>query len=101
MTVTTLAENWERSKSATSQTVRKLMSKGLIQRKESEDSGKVFHLSPTERGKKISDDHKRYDVLDTIKTLKVLNRELSVDEILIMFNSLELYKTLLKNRDGK
>lgn len=101
MTVTMLADEWERSKSATSQTVRKLLLKGLIERKESEESGKVFHLSPTEKGKKISDDHKRYDVLDTIKTLKVLNREMTVDEILIMFDSLDTYRSLLKQRSGK
>ncbi len=101
ITVTMLADSWERSKSATSQTVRKLLSKGLIERKESEKSGKVFYLSHTEKGKRISDDHKRYDVLDTIKTLKVLNREMTVEEILTMFDSLDTYRTLLKQRSGK
>lgn len=95
-TVTSLSKSWGRSVSATSQTVRKLMSKGLVVRENSEMNGKIFYLKPTEKGIRVSDAHKKYDTLDIIKTVKVLMRTLSFDEINTMFKSMASYSSLLQ-----
>jgi DNA-binding MarR family transcriptional regulator len=96
LTVTSLSTEWNRSKSATSQTVRKLMAKGLVNRVESEVNGKIFHLFPTEKGRKMSEAHKRYDVLDTIKTFKTLSHELTYDELQKFLKGLTVYTKLLR-----
>lgn len=95
-TVTSLASTWDRSVSATSQTVRRLMSKGLVVRENSRENGKVFYLKATEKGFRISDEHKRYDVLDTIKTVKRLLKSLSMEEIEVMFKAVGCYADLLQ-----
>ena len=97
-TVTSLAAAWDRSVSATSQTVRRLMAKALVTRENSPDNGKIFYLHPTEKGLRASDQHKRYDVEDTIKTVKRLLKEMPFEEVETMFRSLERYVELL--RDG-
>ena len=97
-TVTSLAAAWDRSVSATSQTVRRLMAKELVTRENAPDNGKIFYLHPTEKGLRASDQHKRYDVEDTIKTVKRLLKEMPFEEVETMFRSLERYVELL--RDG-
>lgn len=94
-TVTSLATAWNRSVSATSQTIRKLIEKGLVTRKNSEKDKKIFHLYATKRGKEISDNHKRYDVLDIIKTVKTLKRNVTLDEIETSMKVLAEYTKLL------
>jgi len=101
-TATRLANAWNRSLSATSQTIRKLIQKGLITRENSKNDAKVFYLHPTEKGRSVSDAHKRYDTLDTIKTIKRLRRALSEHQINDMFKALEAYGSLLlKKKEPK
>lgn len=94
-TVTSLANAWNRSVSATSQTIRKLIEKGLITRKNSTKDKKVFYLIPTQRGLDITESHKRYDVLDIIKTVKTLRHTVSLDEIETSMKVLAEYTKLL------
>lgn len=100
-TVTSLAAAWDRSVSATSQTVRRLMAKDLVTRENAPDNGKVFYLHPTEKGLRASDQHKRYDVEDTIKTVKRLLKEMPFQEVETMFHSLERYVSLLQEGSRK
>ena len=100
-TVTSLASAWGRSVSATSQTVRRLMAKDLVTRENAPDNGKVFYLHPTEKGLRASDQHKRYDVEDTIKTVKRLLKEMPFQEVETMFHSLERYVSLLQEGSRK
>ncbi len=97
-TVTSLAANWSRSVSATSQTIRKLMQKGLVTRTNSREDAKVFFLHPTEEGVRVSEMHKRYDVRDTVKTLKSLRHSLTAKEIEAMFKGLDVFIGLLKKK---
>ena len=100
-TVTSLAAAWGRSVSATSQTVRRLMAKDLVTRENAPDNGKIFYLHPTEKGLRASDQHKRYDVEDTIKTVKRLLKEMPFQEVETMFHSLERYVSLLQEGSRK
>ena len=95
-TVTGLAESWGRSVSATSQTVRKLLKDDLVVRENSRENGKIYYLNSTDKGERVSNCHKKYDTLDTIKTIKSLMHTLTFDEIETMFKGLEAYVELLK-----
>jgi len=99
-TVTSLSENWGRTLSATSQTVKRLIDKKLVVRENDPENRRIFYLRPTEKGILVSDEHKRYDTEDTVKTVKRLLRELSFEEIETMFKGLEKYVELM-NEDGK
>lgn len=94
-TVTSLAEHWGRTLSATSQTVRRLIEKNLVVRENDPENRRVFYLRPTDMGLRVSDEHKRYDTEDTIKTIKSLLKELSFDDIETMFKGLKKYTELL------
>jgi len=95
-TVTKLAKKWNRSMSATSQTVTQLIKKGLVERINSGENRKIFYLVPTEKGRAVSDEHKRYDVLDTIKTIKALMKKTDFTAIEETFRVLERYNELLQ-----
>ena len=101
LTVTSLANSWTRSVSATSQTIRKLIQKDLVTRVNSKEDAKVFYLEPTEKGIQVSMAHKGYDVLDTVKTFKSLLKTLTIDEIETMFKGLEAFTMLLKKARQK
>lgn len=95
-TVTALAKKNNRSTSATSQIVRKLIKKGAIIRENSTENATLFYLRPTDLGLSLDQDHKRYDVVDTVKTIKVLRRRCSAEEITGFFNVLEAYLDIIK-----
>lgn len=97
-TVTSLSAAWGRSVSATSQTVRQLINKGLVTRENSTENRKIFYLKPTEKGIQVSNSHKRYDTEDTIKTIKRLLKSLSFEEIETMFKAVDCYAELLRER---
>lgn len=99
-TVTNLAAAWNRSVSATSQTVRQLIKKDLVVRKNSPENGRIFFLCPTPQGILVSDAHKRYDVLDTIKTIKHLLKDTTIEELQGFFKVLERYNTILHRSTG-
>lgn len=100
-TVTSLADAWGRTRSATSQTVRRLIEKKLVVRENDPDNRRIFYLHPTEKGQRISDEHKRYDTEDTVKTVKRLLRELNFEEIETMFRAMEKYVALLQGENKK
>lgn len=95
-TVTSLAAAWNRSVSATSQTIRKLIQKKLITRENAKEDAKKFYLHPTPKGVELSNKHKRYDVLDIIKTFKSLKHGLTDEEICCLFKGIRVYEDLLK-----
>lgn len=71
------------------------MAKDLVTRENAPDNGKVFYLRPTGKGLRASDQHKRYDVEDTIKTVKTLLHNLTFEEIETMYKAMEKYVALL------
>jgi len=95
-TVTKLAKKWNRSVSATSQSVTQLIKKGLVERVNSAENRKVFYLVPTSEGRVVSDEHKRYDVLDTIKTVRSLMKTMDYETIEEAFRVLDRYNELLQ-----
>lgn len=98
-TVTSLSAAWNRSMSATSQTVRKLMQKELIYRENSREDAKVFYLHPTELGRKISAEHKRHDTIDALQMLQHLRYEISAEEGETMLRVVRIYTDVLRGRN--
>jgi DNA-binding MarR family transcriptional regulator len=96
-TVSELAQFWNKTKSAVSQTVTKLIDKGYIVRKQSEESARVYHLFVTEKGLKLSKAHKLYDTVDIAKTIGQLLETRTTEEIETFFKVLHDYIPLLKN----
>lgn len=82
ITVTELSKVWNRTTSAISQTVRKLMKQNLVFRKNSTTDGKVFHLYTSEEGKKVAMGHKRYDTEHVVSFGKLLIEKFSIDDLI-------------------
>lgn len=101
ITVTEISKIWNRSKSAISQTVRKLINWEYICKKENTEDGKVYNLYITDIGKEIVMAHKRYDNVDIVKTRKRLLRDFTVDELVAFDEICKAYTALLRNKDDK
>lgn len=98
ITVTELACKWNRTTSAISQTVRKLMKQDLVYRENSKTNGKIFHLYVTETGEKLVFSHKKYDNIDIVKTKKKLMESFSIDELDAFDRICKVYTELLKDK---
>lgn len=99
ITVTELSKLWNKTTSALSQTVRKLIKKDLIYRVNSEEDAKIFMLYPTQKAIEFSIAHKKYDIIDIIKTNKRLLKIFSDQDLIIFHNVMKEYTKLLK--EGK
>lgn len=68
ITSTELAKMWHKTKSAVSQTVKKLVEHGYLMRQTTDSNNKTVHLYVTPAGEQISQIHKHYDVEDITQT---------------------------------
>lgn len=91
-----LALHWRRTKGAISQTVLKLVSKGLVERVKKKDNAKEIALYPTPAGIKLSVAHKSYDIMDVDDTMKELRKACTDEEIAHFFKVMGLYIDMLK-----
>lgn len=96
-TITNLAKYWNKTKGALSQTVSKLVDKGLVYRHKTENNAKTVLLFVTEEGLKLSKAHKLYDTIDIAKTLDDLLKECTIEEIESFYKVIGVYIKLLKN----
>ncbi|MEX6493203.1 MarR family transcriptional regulator [Fusobacterium animalis] len=101
ITVTELAEKWCRTSSAISQTVKKLIKWGFVNRISNENNGKIFHLSITEKGKELALIHKRYDNLDIVKTKKKLLKKFTIEELIAFDKICKEYTNILRYKKDK
>nr|WP_229050225.1 MarR family transcriptional regulator [Fusobacterium sp. 1001295B_180824_G3] len=101
ITVTKLAEKWCRTSSAISQTVRKLMKWGLINRIGNENNGKIYHLTITKKGKELALIHKKYDNLDIVKTKKKLLKKFTIEELIAFDKICKEYTNILRYKKEK
>lgn len=89
-TVTKQAEYWMRTKGAISQTLSKLIERGLVYKKPADYDAKTMLLYPTEAGKYLSKKHKEYDhkaVLETIDELKEQFTEKEIEDFIKVVNA--------------
>ncbi len=97
ITVTEIANKWKRTTSAISQIIKYLYDMGLVYRVRNESDGKVNNLFITEHGEKLALMHKHYDNIDTVKTLKRLSKEISLEDIETFFKVIEIYRHIVED----
>lgn len=102
ITVTELSKTWDRTTSAISQTVRKLIKKDLIYRINSKEDAKIFLLYPSKEAKVFSVAHKKYDNIDIVETNKYLLKKFTVQDLCTFYAIMDEYTKLLKdNKNDK
>ena len=96
ITVTQLSKIWHKSKSAISQTVKKLMEAGYVEKRYTEYDKKTACLYVTEKGKRLSSIHKAYAVADITQTTALLVEQCSEADLEAFYRIIEQYIKLLK-----
>lgn len=97
ITVTQLSKIWHKSKSAISQTVKKLMEAGYVEKRYMAHDKKTACLYVTEKGKRLSSIHKAYDVADITQTTALLVEQCSEADLEAFYRIIEQYIKLLKS----
>lgn len=85
-----------RTKSAISQTIKKLMENHLVYKERSKENAKEFLLYPTEKGIELSIAHKMFDLADIATTSELLSKKCSAEEINIFYKVIQVYINLLR-----
>lgn len=94
ITVSELAKQWRRTKSAVSQNVKKLEAKGFVYRIPDKTDAKIGHLYATEAGVTLSTAHKLFDNLDIMQTQNDLLKNCTPEEIDTFYKVLNFYSDL-------
>lgn len=101
ITVTELACDWNRTKGAISQIIKKLETKDLIFRQKDRGNNKNVYLYVTEKGKILDEAHKKYDNKNYKDFLNELQKHYSEKKIQELFEMLETWITLLIKEKSK
>lgn len=95
VTITELAKNWRKTKSALSQAVKKLVDNGYVEKRHGEKNSKSILLYVTPKGKDLSYVHKAYDVADITQTSSYLNAKCGEADVEAFYRVLATYIQLL------
>lgn len=93
-TVSDLAKWWGCTKSAVSQTIKRLEARGLVYKVRDENNAKILHLYPTEEGVRLSTAHKHFDNTDITQTSSDLLRTCTAQEIDTFYKVIDAYSKL-------
>lgn len=96
VTITELAKIWKKTKSAVSQTVKKLVDSGFVEKRYKDNNNKSILLYVTDKGKQLSYVHKAYDVSDITQTASYLISKCGPEDVDAFYRVLEVYISLLK-----
>ena len=97
ITSTQLSKTWHKSKSAISQTIKKLIEGGYVEKRFMENNEKNAYLYVTEKGKRLSNIHKAYDVADITQTTAYLIEKCGEDDYNAFYRVLKEYRHLLES----
>lgn len=101
ISVSGVSKMWNRTLSAASQNINKLVKKNLIEKKKENGNHKTIHLYVTESGQKLSDMHKAYDRKELTKVAEVLLKTHTMDELKTALKVIETGITILeKNKSS-
>ena len=90
-TTTEISLDWDKTKAAVSQMMKRMKQKGLIYWKSAPDSNKKQLYYATEQGKKLHEVHEQYDARVFAQTLDFLGETCTQEEIEICFHVLKEY----------
>ncbi len=96
VTITELANYWNKTKGALSQTVSRLEEKNLVKKIKEPNNAKNIHLHATELGIRLSKAHKLYDTVDIAKTMGELQQECTAEEIDSFYKVISVYNKIIK-----
>ncbi len=91
ITVTQMAEELGRTKSAISQIITKLEKKKLVYRAYGKEDGKKVFLSVTPSGRELSIAHKQYDIKNVIEFQNELRKHFSEEELDTFYRVMEMH----------
>ncbi len=89
--VTQLSVEWDKSKAAISQMLKKMEKKELIYKKNPADNFRKQCFFVTEKGQELCRYHEKYDTKVFGETLRILEELCTEDEIEVCFSILEKY----------
>lgn len=92
-----IARDWNRTKGAVSQIVKKLSSRGLISRCKREGNDKTICLYVTEKGEELDKAHRAYDTRNYERFLKLMEEQFSQETITDAFHVMEVWIELSKD----
>lgn len=90
-TVTDLSQEWDKTKAAISQMLKRMEEKGLIEWRGALDSKKKQLYFATSKGETLNRQHIEYDERVFGQTLKLLGETCTQEEIAVCFHVLEKY----------
>jgi len=96
ITATQLSKIWHKSKSAISQTVKKLIEAGYVEKRYMENDRKTACLFVTGKGKRLSSVHKAYDIADITQTAAYLVEQCSEADLDAFYRIIEQYIKLFQ-----
>lgn len=100
ISVSGVSKMWNRTPSAASQNINKLVKKNLIEKKKENGDRKTIHLYVTESGQKLSDMHKAYDRKELTEIAKALLQTHTFDELQTALQVIETGVTIVeKNKN--
>lgn len=97
-TVTDLAKEWDKTKAAISQMMKKLEGKDLIMKKTAPDSYKKQLYYATSKGMELNEVHHNYDSVVFAQTIDLLKETCSEDEIMLCFHVLKKYNSARRKK---
>lgn len=95
ISVSELAQMWNRTKGTVSVNVSALEKKGYIYRQKENGNAKVIHLYPTQKGIELSTLHKAYDTAESAQIQAALLRRFSAEEIDTFYKIIGTYLDLM------
>lgn len=101
ISVSGVSKMWNRTLSAASQNINKLVKKNLIEKKKENGNHKTIHLYVTESGQKLSDMHKAYDRKELTKVAEVLLKTHTMDELKTALKVIETGITILEKNKSR
>lgn len=93
--ITKLSKMWGKSKSAVSQTVKKLVQGNYVYKIKKENNEKEILLKVTESGEQLSYAHKAYDLADITQTMGSLLLKCTEEEIDAFYKVIDEYILLV------
>lgn len=98
ITATQLCHDWNRSRGAVSQILKKIEKKGFIYKEKSEDNDRIFHLYVTDQGMEVVHEFVAEDFKDATNLTRSLLETCTEDELRAFYKVIDCYRQVLLDR---
>ena len=96
ITVTELAEKWNKSVSALSQTVARLEQYEYIYKERNADNPRIINIYVTPKGEILSYNHKKFDITNAQRKRNALADIITPEKVEEFYKTMEIYSEILK-----